>query len=80
MSNPSSISSRVRRLADWPGCWSAICGCPEWGLCRALQGYDIRARGTDPRPNAPPPACCVGLERSSVLGDSAAITVYWSEG
>eukprot|EP00966_Prymnesium_polylepis_P252797 5843607-Prymnesium_polylepis.1 len=28
---------------------------PRVGTCRALQEYDIRARGTDPRPNTPLP-------------------------
>eukprot|EP00966_Prymnesium_polylepis_P074784 1735202-Prymnesium_polylepis.1 len=30
-------------------------GAPSGDTCRALQGYAIRARGTDPRPNTPLP-------------------------
>eukprot|EP00966_Prymnesium_polylepis_P157845 3647863-Prymnesium_polylepis.1 len=37
------------------GCWTLYMWVPRVGTCRALQGYAILARGTDPRPNAPLP-------------------------
>jgi hypothetical protein len=40
------------RLGVTSRCYMCV---PRVGTCRALQGYDIRARGTDPRPNIPLP-------------------------